>query len=187
MSEPLEPGFDGPESGSTSDGPGVESQPFDAQPFDVQPRSVGGGGCGRYALLGCGGVIILVAILMLIAVLRARDLVVWSLGALQTQVEAALPPDVDERDRERLDLAFESALRAIEAGTVEPAAMQALQGALLQFAGTAQANLTREDVLNLIGVLERVGGLEVPPEHEEEDEGGVDAPLAALVAEPGFA
>ena len=161
-----------------------EAQP--GHPFEAEPRNTGGTGCGRYVLIGCGGMIVLVAIALLIAVLRARDLVVWSLGALQAQVEAALPDDVSAVDRERLDLAFESALRAIEAGAVEPAAMRELQSALLRFAGTPPANLTREDILDLTRVLEKVGGLDPPrqedgPPDPEEDPA---APLTALIPPP---
>jgi hypothetical protein len=129
-------------------------------------------------LFGCGAVAVLVGIAAIVFVVKAKDLLAWTMEKLEQQVVAALPADVTAEERSRLGRGFEAAIAKIQAGEIEPPALTALQHQLQQAAEKApRKELTRDDVLDLLSALERVGGL-LPPAGESEQQ------VAPRVAEP---
>ena len=111
-------------------------------------------------LVGCGVVAALLGIAGIVLVIKAKDVLAWTMGKLQEQVVAALPADLHEEERVRLERAFEAAMNNIRAGQIEPPALKALQTQLTRAAEKApKKELTRDDVLDLLSALERVGGL----------------------------
>lgn len=140
--------------------PGFE-QP---QPFAETPQEVPGG-CSRPIFLGCAVVVVLLGLLLLGALWKAKELMPalfrWSLDQFEQQISASLPEELSEAERERLAAAFDAAAAAVENGTADPAALQRLQGKLLDVARAGR--LTREKVLGLIEALEGVAGERSPP------------------------
>jgi len=136
----------------------------------------GGGGCGRPALIGCGILVVLLGIAAIVFVAKAKDLLGWTMKQLQAQVMAQLPDDVSAAERTRLDRGFAAALAKISAGEVQPPALAALQRQLMNAAEKSQKKqLTREDVLDLLSALERVGGL-LPPDEPSSDDPPAEEP-----------
>ncbi len=137
------------------------------RPFTGEPRPVRGGGCGRPLVFGCGAVVVLLGIAAIIFVVKAKDLLAWTMRELEQQVIAAWPADATAEERARLDRGFAAALDKIQNGQVEPPALFALQRQLTKAADkAAKKTLTRDDVLDLLSGLERVGGLLRPDEEE---------------------
>jgi len=134
------------------------------------PQPAKASGCGRPALIGCGILVVLLGIAGIVLIAKAKDLLGWTMRQLQAQVVAQLPDDVTADERARLDRGFKAALEKIGAGEVQPPALAALQRQLMNAAEKSQAKtLTRDDVLDLLSALERVGGL-LPPDDEPLDE-----------------
>ncbi len=143
-------------------GPGQpRSQP---QPFSETPAEAPGG-CGRPLLIGCAVIVVLLGLLLLGVLWKARDLMPalfrWSLDQFEQQVAGSLPDDLSDAERQRLAEAFDAAAAAVDDGTADGAALQRLQGVLL---GVARAGkLSRDRVFGLIEALEAVAGERAPP------------------------
>jgi len=152
------------------------------RPFEATPRR-SPKGCGRPLLVGCGALAVLVGIAAIVFVVKAKDLLSWTMEKLEEQVVAALPADVTAEERQRLERGFEAAIAKIRAGEIEPPSLTALQRQLQQAAEKApRRTLTREDVLDLLSALERVGGL--LPADDEADATAPAEPSAAPVEPP---
>jgi hypothetical protein len=129
-------------------------------------------------LFGCGALAVLVGIAAIVFVVKAKDLLAWTMEKLEEQVVAALPADVTAEERSRLERGFDAAIAKIQTGEMEAPALSALQHQLQQAAEKAPRKaLTRDDVLDLLSALERVGGL-LPPAGETAE------PAAPPPAEP---
>ena len=156
------------------------------QPFGEEPRQAPGG-CSRPLLIGCASTVVLLGLLLLGVLWKAQDLMPalfrWSLDQFEQQVAGALPADLSETERERLAAAFDAAAGAVEDGTADTAALQRLQGELLDVARAGR--MTRDGVLDLIEALQAVAGERAPspvpqPSPDAADEEAM--PLALLVA-----
>ena len=134
------------------------------QPFAETPREAPGG-CSRPFFLGCVVIVVLLGLLLLGALWKAKELMPalfrWSLDQFEQQISANLPKELSEAERERLAAAFDAAAAAVENGTADPAALQRLQGRLLDVARSGR--LTRDEVLGLIEGLEGVAAERPPP------------------------
>lgn len=113
------------------------------------------------ALVGCGVVAFLLALVVVTVLLKARDLAAWSLGTVLDQIESTLPENLDQQDRDRLRRAADAVLDKIEDGDLDPVALQALQADLLAFVGRGQS-ATREEFLALVEGLEAFAGIDAP-------------------------
>ncbi len=155
--DPQSPGLPDPNHGPTE-----SRQP---QPFSDGPLEAPGGGCGRPLLIGCAIAAVLMGLLLLVVLWNARDLMPalfrWSLDQFEQQIEERLPDDLGEAERRRLAAAFDLVTAAVEDGSADPAALQRLQGRLLDVARSGA--LSREQVLDLIEALEAVAGERAPP------------------------
>jgi len=140
--------------------PPPQQPPAPSRPFTGAPKPLAGGGCGRPLLVGCGVLVVLLGVAAIVFVAKAKDLLAWTMRELQDQVVTALPEDITAEERARLDRGFERSLERIYAGKVEPPALYALQRQLMNAAEKSQSKtLTRDDALDLLSALERVGGL----------------------------
>ena len=138
-----------------------QPQPFSEGPLEPP------GGCSRPLLIGCAATVVLLGLLLLGVLWNARDLMPalfrWSLDQFEQQIAGNLPEDLSEAERQRLADAFDGAAAAVEDGTADTAALQRLQGRLLDVARAGR--LTRDRVLDLSEALEAVAGAEerAPP------------------------
>ncbi len=110
------------------------------------------------ALAGCAVLALVLGLGVLTMILKATDLVGWSLSRIRIEIERVLPSDLPPADRERLDTAFDTALDQIERGELDPVAFQVLQTELLRFARRSELP-TVEEVRDLIRALEEFAGL----------------------------
>jgi hypothetical protein len=147
MSEPIQP----------------QPVPEPFAPAPVQPRA---GGCSKPALIGCGVVFLLLGIVGLVVVMKARDLLVWSLDRTRTAILGNLADDVTAADRERFDAAYAAAITRIRDNKMDPTALQSLQTQLLSSASNPGQKVTRERFLAMTAALEKMGGIEPPAEGE---------------------
>jgi hypothetical protein len=142
---------------------GAQPQPFSETPQDPP------GGCSRPLMIGCALTVVLLGLLLLGVLWKARDLMPvlfrWSLDQFEQQVSASLPADLSEAERQRLADAFDAAAAAVEDGTADAAALQRLQGRLLEVARAGE--LTRDEVIALVEALEEVARERAPPPSEE--------------------
>jgi len=134
--------------------PPVAPQPFASAP--IEPRA---GGCGKPVFVGCGVVLVVLGIAGVLFVVKAKDLLVWSLDKAKGGITAKLAPDVTAADRERFETAFAAAASNIKAGKMDPAALQRLQRRLMQAVDPQGGQVSREEFLALTGAFEELGGL----------------------------
>ncbi|HUP22140.1 MAG TPA: hypothetical protein VNB06_04285 [Thermoanaerobaculia bacterium] len=113
-------------------------------------------GCGTPFAVGCGCLaMVLVAGLMLLGA-RAPQLVAWSVGLWQAQVEAGLPADVTPQERARLDAAFDGFPGAVASGGLTMDGLFEVFGEINEAIASAQrGELSRAGVMRLIEALER--------------------------------
>ncbi len=137
-------------------------EPF--APTPVQPRA---GGCSKPVLIGCGVLFLLLGIGGLVFVMKARDLLIWSLDRTRAAVLGNLADDVSPADRERFDAAYAAAVTRIRDGKMDPVALQSLQTQLLATASNPREKVTHDKFLSLTEALEKMGGLESPAEAPE--------------------
>jgi hypothetical protein len=136
--------------------------PSGPRPFAPSPRRAPGGRA-RPVWIGCGVLLALLGVAAIVFVVKAKDLLAWTMGELRTQVTAALPAEVTVEERARLQRGFDAAMDKIRRGEVEMPALKALQRQLTNAAEKApRGELTHDDVLDLLSALERVGGLLEP-------------------------
>ena len=154
------------------------------RPFAPEPKPLPGG-CSRPLLIGCGTIVVLFGIAAIVFVAKAKDLLAWTMREVEKQVVANLPAEVPEDERARLDRGFDAAIARMQKGEVETPALYALQSQLMNAAEKSQKRaMTRDDVLDLLSALERVGGL-LPADGEQGGEVPTDGALPPpATAEP---
>ena len=148
------------------------------RPFAEEPKTVSGEGCGKLALLGCGGLILLFGIAMVLFALNVQDVMVWIMNRFEAQIEQSLPEDLPPEERERLHAAFDAFEDAVAEGRVDQASLTQLQGKIMEMSEDAGTGLTREQVRELTVALEEAAGVErdgpeegiPPPSDEASDE-----------------
>jgi hypothetical protein len=150
----------------------------DSAPFGSQPTEPMAGGCSRIGLIGCGVITLLLGIGAVLFLLKAGDLFAWAMTQFEEQIVLALPEDCTESERQRLREAFENVGTAVRSGEFDPLALQRLQGKLRDSLLDEDQKLTREQVLELISILEEVAG-QAPDEKPAEEESSASA-IAAL-------
>jgi hypothetical protein len=161
-----------------------EPTPPPAEPFAVAPVEPRAGGCSKPVLIGCGVAFLLLGIGALIFLMKARDLLVWSLDKTRAGVLSNLGEDVTPADRQRFDAAYAAATTRIRDGKMDPAALQKLQGELMHAIENPREKVTREKFIGLIEALEKVGGIEPPP--AETAPPAAEAPPGQGTASLGF-
>jgi hypothetical protein len=153
--------------------------PPPAAPFESAPRPARSGGCGRPALIGCGVLLVLLGIGAVLVLIKAKDLLRWSLEKMKTEVVAKVPPDFGAEDRARLDRAFDAAAEQATSGQVDPLALQELQTEMMKLLQKGPGQVTRADLLALTEKLERMGKVEAPEEAEAGSGEGLEGATGA--------
>jgi len=138
-----------PEQGSVE----ISREPFSPE----GPQSKWSGG-PRWGLLGCGAMILLLGIGSVVFLLKAKDLFGWMMSELETQVMESLPANITEPEVQELSAAFDAAVEAVREDRANVVALQDLQKMLREALGNGPNRLSREEVQNLIGALDRVSG-----------------------------
>ena len=140
------------------------------KPFATEPATpklpMQSGGCGKLALLGCGVLIVLFGVGLIVFLMKADDALLWIFGKLETEITRGLPEDLSAADRTRLDRAFSNFYKAVETGEADSASLQRLQGKLMELAADIDSGLSHEQVKDLTLVLERAAGTEVEDDTE---------------------
>jgi hypothetical protein len=167
---------------------GPDAGPRDVPPLPAPWRPLAEGGpplrgCGRPLLAGCGcGAVAVLAVLVL-ATLRAPQLVAWSVGMWEEQVMSGLPADVSAQERSRLTAAFDSLSAAISSGRLPVDGLFEVFGEINRaIAGSQRGELSRDDVLRLIEALERAGADRPPTPDPEAARRTVSRPPARIGA-----
>jgi hypothetical protein len=138
-----------------------------AKPFAPE-KIAGGGGCQKPLLVGCGLLALLLGIAAVVFVVKAKDVLAYAMNQLRAEVEAHLPEDAPESERQRLESGFDVALARIRSGELEPAALQELQKKLTAAASaSATRRLTREELTGLIAALEKFNDAGKAPATQE--------------------
>ena len=133
------------------------------KPFAAAPRPLRTGpGCGRGVWIGCGGLLVVLLVAMVALTFRADEMMVWLLTRLEEKVAAKLPADLEPAERERFTASFAELNDAVERGEVDPQALQELQRTLFTLSGDVERGLTRQQVLELTGAVERAAGVREP-------------------------
>lgn len=152
-----------------------EEGPFQA-PAD------GGGRKPGPLLIGCGVLLALLGVAILLFMIRGegwiRGILAWSLGTVEEEVTAGLPEDLAAAERSRLLAAFDAARSAIrEAEEIDVAALQALQPVMLEATRSVAAEtLTRRQCLELATALERVASASERGERRRPERSGAPVP-----------
>ncbi|MES1242449.1 MAG: hypothetical protein ABUT39_12600 [Acidobacteriota bacterium] len=138
-------------------------EPNPPSPFDPgrlerrQPKPEGGPSRTRPLLIGCGAVFVLLGIATVILIVKLPELSGWVFQQLELKVMEKLPPDVTPEERQRLDVAFDDAARAVGQGKTDPEKVQELNTMLMEM-GQPGRILTHDDILKLTHDLEEVAG-----------------------------
>ncbi|HKV12042.1 MAG TPA: hypothetical protein VJ725_28110 [Thermoanaerobaculia bacterium] len=141
--------------------------PSPFQPITPGPAPVPGktGGCGKPVVIGCLVVLVLVGIGLVgifVYVSKHYDQIMnMSLRQTEAQIFAQMPEDVTPQERERLRAAFEGARQAYATRELQDVAQQGqqVQFKLLELVRKGN-NMTRQDILDLTEMLERLAGTE---------------------------
>lgn len=165
-----------PERGSVE----VSREPFSPQ----GPRSKWTGN-SRWALFGCGGLLLLLGVGSIVFLIKAKDLFGWMMGELEARIEQSLPANITETERQELSLAFAAVVEAVQEDRADAVALQELQKLLREALGDGPTRLSREEVRGLIAALDRVSGRTPsdgfdPPEHLPDLESPTDPSRSEL-------
>lgn len=147
-------------------------------PIDPQATG-GGGGCGRVGIIGCGVLVLLLGVAAVVFLLKAGDLFAWAMTRFEAEIVAVLPEDYTDEELQRLHVAFANATEAVRSGEFDPLVLQRLQGKLRDSILDEGGRLSREEVLELIVLLEELSGTEDP---ESEAIGSASSQIAAILA-----
>jgi hypothetical protein len=147
-------------------------------PFNPTVPTSGGEGCGRFPIIGCGLLILLLGAAAVVFLIKAGDLFAWAMERFEVEIVGVLPDDFTDEERQRLHEAFTHATDAVRSGDFDPLALQRLQSKLRESILDSGGRLSRQEVLELIDLLEGVGGTVQEP--EPETEAGVPTQVAAL-------
>lgn len=127
-----------------------------------QPAADGEGRKPGPLLIGCGALLALLGVAVLLFMVRGegwiRGIVAWSLGTVENEVTGALPTELTGEERARLLAAFAAARASIrESEEIDVGALQALQPVLLDVSRAVAADaLTRQQCRKLTAALERL-------------------------------
>ncbi len=121
------------------------------------PARPPGRGCSKPLLIGCGAVLLLLGIGLMLMIFNAPKIVQWSFSQMEEDLMGRLGPDVTPEDRARLAKAFEDARGAMAKNQIDLAKVQAFQSKIMEVAPAARP-LSRKDVQELTLVLEDLAG-----------------------------
>ncbi len=162
----------------------MSEPPFSNQPFQPEAAAPVRAGCGRFALFGCGGLLIVLLVAIGIFLFKAREITIWGFGLMEQQVMARLPAETTDEEARRVQRGFDAVVQAVRDDTVDPNALQQLQPLMMRFADPNN-NPEPADVARLIDLLEAAAGVASEPTAIEVP-ATVAEPEPELVPEPGL-
>lgn len=162
-------------------------QPTPTPQIDPRPFDAGGvkapSGCQKPLLIGCGLTALLLGIGAIAFVMKAKDVLAYAMNQLRSQVVASLPEEIGDREKDALEASFEQAIARIREGSIDPAALQNLQGKLVAAAqGAGSRKLTRAEVADLQEALDQFNTAKTDDAEASEPEPA--APGSAAEAPP---
>lgn len=159
----------------------AEEQP-NAAPTPPSLPSKPGGGCGKPIVFGCGCLSIGAVLLLIFMVAMSGRIVNWFLDTTEETILAALPEEVTETERERLETSFDRFRRGVTDGSLNTRGLTQLQVELTNAYSRAQRGLLeRVDIERLLAAFEGVLG--DAPEPAEPPTSPAEIPIAALPLE----
>ncbi|HKH44016.1 MAG TPA: hypothetical protein VKM72_05060 [Thermoanaerobaculia bacterium] len=140
---------------------------------EVPGRPPGATGCSKPLLIGCGALLLLLGIGLVVMISNAPKIVQWSFRTMEQDIMSRLGPDVTPEDRARLAAAFEDARRSMEKNQIDISKVQAFQGKIMDVA-PAGRKLSRKDIQELTQSLEGLAGKPPTPDPSpaERERGG---------------
>ena len=142
------------------------------------PTPDAGGGCAKPAVFGCGCLMLGAVVLLILMIAMSGRIVEWILDTTEETIFAALPEEVTEQDRERLESSFDRFRRGVADGSLNTRGLTQLQVELTNAYSRAQRGLLEQvDVERLLEAFDTVLGAaspEPPPAPPSE------IPIAAL-------
>ena len=129
------------------------------EPFEPGPAQLSG--CGKPAVIGCLVVLVALAIGLILLVGQSPKLMRFLMRTMEEQVTAALPEDLDEAERQRLTVAFDGAVTALEEGRFDATSMSNLQRLSASMPRKGET-LDREQVEEIVRLLEEIGAVSGP-------------------------
>jgi hypothetical protein len=198
MNEPTDP-TDGPSAPaerpaapSPFDRPGTEQGRFAGPGPGPGPDRRPGPGVGKPLLIGCGFLLLLALLALVLGAVYQNKLTAVLFGVMEKQLEPMIPDDLPPDVRQRYDAAFDGAIEAMRAGEANPFAMQDF-ARVTRDLSSGDGTLSVEDVERLTAALEKipVESAEEAPEDGADgapgstgrgnDAAGADAPPATSV------
>lgn len=150
-------------------------------PFEPVPRT----GWARPVGMGCGALVLIALVGLTVLALNAGRIFARSLDTLEAELLATPPEGFSADDVQRLTRAFEGARGALEGSQVPPSVVDSLfqlQEKIFALGSVPPEQRTRDDLLELAAILERIGGLDPPaPAPPREEPAGVSPPDSAAV------
>ena len=140
--------------------------------------------CGPLGLTGCLVVLFLLLVGSSILVRRSADIFEWGFAISRTAIVEPLPEDYSQRDKERLERAFDGVIRRVRAGDLDRESLPKLSRAISDATRVAsERKLTGEEAMTLMLRLEELVEAEPAPESS----GREGAAAARLVPSAGDA
>ncbi|HLE82734.1 MAG TPA: hypothetical protein VJG13_00220 [Thermoanaerobaculia bacterium] len=140
MSEPAPP-------------PQSPPSPFD-RPGGQAPISPGRPGVRKPLLLGCGALLALLGVTMVLFVVYQDAIATWMFEAMHAELESKLPEDLPPDVRARYQDAFELAVASAREGDYDATDLQRVQREFTRLAG--ESRMSVEEVERLTGILEEI-------------------------------
>ncbi len=141
-------------------------EPFPA-PSSARPRDPARTrrGCLIAGLAGCGLLVVVVVVGLVVALTQADELLEFVLDFGRARIMEELPEDITSEERNRLDRAFDSVLERYKTRPATPADNRRLQMALTDALRRADRGLLdRDDLRRLTERLERIAASSTSPE-----------------------
>jgi hypothetical protein len=129
---------------------GTPVSPFNPAAAQV-PRE--GPGCSKPLLIGCGVLLLLLGVGVVVLRVELPDIVRWWFRQLDATLAPRLPADTTQAERQRLHQAFAAAGRAASTGQIDIGSMQRFQRKLMALTDP-EIRLTHKDVQELTESLE---------------------------------
>ena len=124
--------------------------PFNPSAVQV-PRD--GPGCSKPLLIGCGLVLLLLVVGVVVIRVEAPAIIRWTFRLTEASLTPRLPADATPAERQRLHQAFAAAGRAVGTEQTDLANLQRVQHQIIALSGS-QAPLTHQQVRELTEALE---------------------------------
>ncbi len=124
--------------------------PFNPSAVQV-PRD--GPGCSKPLLIGCGLVLLLLVVGVVVIRIEAPAIIRWTFRLTEASLTPRLPADATPAERQRLHQAFAAAGRAVGTEQTDLANLQRVQHQIIALSGS-QAPLTHQQVRELTEALE---------------------------------